>query len=154
MTFVFRNTTPYLPVSIVLPSDPEALKVKLSSYLTEVSLKVNQRALGTFTTAESDTGQKWFLDTIEFRQIYQFGTIAAGATLTIPHLITDIMQFTNIYGTCITANPDLRPIPYASATAVNMQIEIFVDAVNINIINGAAAPAIISGLVVLEYLKN
>ena len=89
-----------------------------------------------------------------FRLVVPFGAIATGATLSITHNIQSLVQFTHIYGTCITAVPDFRPIPYASATLVTNQIEVKVTPTQVVIINGATAPNIASGMIVLEYLKN
>lgn len=89
-----------------------------------------------------------------FRKVFPFGAIAAGATLVIPHLIADVTEFTNISGTCVTGVVDYRPIPYTSVVAVNQQIQLVVDDANINIINGAAAAPITSGIIILEFLKQ
>jgi len=154
VTFNNNITSPYLPTSVVLPKDLEPLIVKLTSLLTEMSLKLNQRTLGNFTTAETGTGETWLQNNTAFRQVYTFGAIAAGATLNIPHNLTNIAQFTHMYGTCITDTPDYRPIPMASTVNVTNQISLRVLGPNIVVTNGATAPNITSGLIVLEYLKN
>lgn len=89
-----------------------------------------------------------------FRKVFPFGAIAAGAALVIPHNIAAFVEFTRIYGTCITNVVDYRPIPYTSVLAANQQIQLVVTAVNINILNGAAAAPITSGIVTLEFLKQ
>lgn len=121
---------------------------------------VNIREIGQYDTVELLTGQQWFTTgdgqtkRFTFRQVYVLPATAAGATTTIAHGITGQTLFTKIYGSCITNVVDYRPIPYASVSAVNKQIEINVDTTNINIINGASSPNITSGIIVLEYLKN
>jgi hypothetical protein len=61
---------------------------------------------------------------------------------------------TRTTGACITDVVDYRPIPCTSATAVDEQISVIATLANIVIVNGAAAPDITSGFIVLEYLKN
>lgn len=161
MTFQPSNSfAPFLPTSIYLPDDFDQMLLRLQAYLTEVSLKVNDREIGLYEQTELVTGQTWFplagqlISQQTFRQVFVFGTINAGATLNIPHNITNLLQFTKIYGTCITATPDNRPIPYADAALVTNQISINATAANIVIVNGATAPNISSGLAIIEYLKN
>lgn len=89
-----------------------------------------------------------------FRKVFPFGAIAAGATLVIPHLITSITEFTNISGTIITAVPDDRPLPYADTVLVTNQVSVLRNGANINIINGATAPNIVSGICIVEFLKQ
>ena len=148
-----------------LPQDPSQLLIKLTSMHTDVANAVNIREIALYQQdQEIVTGQQFSVigsnrqKNLAFRKVYYFGAIAAGATLNIPHNITNLVQCTNIYGTCITDIVDYRPIPYSSTAAVNQQISIRVfpsiPAVNafIEIINGAGAPNITSGIVVLEYL--
>lgn len=92
-----------------------------------------------------------------FRKVFNIGAIATGATLnndSTAHGITRIGEFTRIYGVCTTDVVDYRPIPYSSVTAANLGIELNVTATNVVIINGAAAPNITSGIVVIEYVKT
>ena len=89
-----------------------------------------------------------------FRKVFSFAAIAAGATLNIAHGITGFVELTNLYGTCITAVVDYRPIPFASVAAANQGIQILLAGANISITNGAAAPNITSGICVCEYLKQ
>lgn len=150
----------FLITSRVFPPDAVLLQPTLNKMYIEVAQAVNQRIIGTFDTIQANTGENWFNQPApqqqrqSFRRVFPFQAIAAGATLNILHEIRGITQLTKVYGTCITATPDFRPIPYASATAVNAQIEVNVTTTQINIINGAGAPNITSGIIVLEYLLN
>lgn len=89
-----------------------------------------------------------------FRKVFPLGAVAAGATAAIVHNIAAFTEMTRIYGTCITNVVDYRPIPFASVTNVNQQIQIIVTAANINVTNGAGAPPITSGIIVIEFLKQ
>ncbi len=155
-----NNQSQLLPTSTVLPEDPKELLISLTTQYTRVATNINQKPSGIFETSENLNGEAWFnpgntqVRRQTFRKAFNLGAIAAGATLTTPHGITSITSFTAIGGTCVTAVPDYRPIPFASATAVTNQIEIEVNATNLVIINGATAPNIVSAIVVLEYLKQ
>lgn len=161
MTFNPVNSiAPYLQTSVFLPEQFDEFRVKLLALYRDIASNVNIRQLGVYDIQEFLTGEQWFtsgnpqVKRQTYRTVYSIGAIAAGATSTTAHGITGITAFTHIYGTAVTAIVDYRPIPYASVTAVNQQIELKVDATNITIINGAGAPNITSCIVVLEYLKN
>ena len=164
MTFLPSSTkSPFLPTSQVFPEDTSQRLIVLTENFIDISQAVNIREIGIFETNEELNGQQFFNTTTPsqkryaFRKVFVLGALATGASTTIAHSITGVnstTNFTHIYGTCVTDNIDNRPIPYASVTNVNEQIEVNVDATNINISNGAAAPNITSGLIVLEYLKN
>lgn len=152
--------SPFLQTSTWFPEDFEQFRIKFLQIYRDISSNVNIRGIGTFDLQETLAGEQWFTvgdpqkKRQTFRRVYQIGAIAAGATSTTAHGLTNVTAYTHIYGTAVTAAPDNRPIPYASVTAVNQQIEMNVTAVNIVISNGAAAPSITSAIVVLEFLKN
>ncbi len=161
MTFNPANSiAPFLQTSVFFPEEFDEFRVKFLQLYRDISNNMNVRQIGVFDLQEFLTGQSWFtsgnpqVKRQTYRQVYSIGAIATGATSTTAHGLTNITAFTHIYGTCITDVIDYRPIPYASATAVNQQLELKVDATNITIISGAAAPNITSAIVVLEYLKN
>lgn len=150
----------YLPTSIFLPDEPKQMLIRLQGYLREISLKVNIRQLGFYEDIETPAGQAFFSvdDTsqkrLSFRKVFQFGPIVAGTTLNIIHGLGTVSLFTNIYGTILTAVPDNRPLPYVDEAVVTNQVSVKIVGANIVIINGATAPNITSGIVILEYLKN
>lgn len=164
MTFLPTNSrSPFLPTTQVFPEEESQRIIVLTDNYTALAHGINQREIGTYETIEQLNGQQFFNSTdpekkrFAYRKVFVVGAIGIGATSTIAHGITGVnttTTFTHIYGTAQTSVIDNRPIPYASATAVTAQIEVNVDATNINIINGATAPAITSGIIVLEYLKN
>jgi hypothetical protein len=150
----------FLPTTIQYPKDPQELIIRLNKAYEDIATRLNVKQIGIFDLVEFLTGEQWFttanpqVKRQTFRKAFEIGAIAAGATSTTAHGLTNVTAYTHIYGTAITDVIDYRPIPYASATVVTEQIEIKVDATNITIINGATAPNITSALVVLEYLKN
>lgn len=164
MTFNPINSLgPFISTSTFFPDDFDEFRAKFLELYRDLANAVNTREVGIYDLTEFLTGENWFtsgnpqVKRKTFRQVYELPATNAGATTLIAHGITGVnttTTFTHIYGACVTDFPDNRPIPYASVTAVNQQIEIRIGATNIRVINGAAAPNITSGYVVLEYLKN
>jgi hypothetical protein len=161
MTFGPVNSNAvFLPTTIQYPSEPKELLNRLNKAYEDTATRLNTKEIGIFDFQELINGQQFFTSgnpqifRSVFRKVFSIGPIATGATSMTAHGITQETAFTHIYGTCITDVIDYRPIPYASTTLITNQIEINIDATNINIINGAIAPNITSAIVVLEYLKN
>lgn len=155
-----NSQAPYLPTSIYFPEEFNEFRVVMLGIYRNIANTVNVRQIAVFDLVEFLSGEQWFtsgnpqVKRQTYRKVFSIGAIATGATLNTAHGLTGVTAYTNIMGTCVTDVVDYRPIPYASATAVNQQIEIKVDATNVTIINGAASPNITSAIVVLEYLKN
>lgn len=155
-----NTEAPFLQTSNYFIENYEQFRVDFQGLYQNIANMMNIREIAIYDLVENLTGQQWFVSgdpqntRQTFRNVYEIGAIAAGATSTTAHGLGTITAFTKIMGTAITAVPDFRPIPFSSATAVNQQIEIRVDATNIIIVNGAGAPNITSALVILEYLKN
>ena len=151
------NSSPYLRTTREIPEEIHQLSVEVNKAYVDIANAVNNRTIGLFpTTRSAFTGERWFINNNQpqqsIRQVYSFGAIAAGAALNIPYQTQGNVQFSRIYGTCITGLPDFRPIPYASVAA-NANIDLRVTATNIVIAVGTASPNITSGLIILEWLS-
>lgn len=149
----------YLPQDVDLPEEAKELKELLKKTLEDHAKMINIKDTGSYEEIEQIINQQFFganpqTKRYVFRQVYDFGAIAAGATLNIVHGITGITEFTRIYGTVVTNVIDYRPLPRVSTVAINQQISLDVVGINIVIINGAGSPNITDGIVVLEYLKT
>jgi hypothetical protein len=160
MTFSPSNSlTAFLPTYQYFTPDQEQFLITMTNLYSLIANSINIRQIGIYSVVESLTGQQFSNPTnanvtkFTYRTIFYFGVINAGATLSFVHNLT-FTELTHAYGTCITTVIDYRPIPYASGTVVTNQIELQVTPTNIVIINGATAPDISSGIIVLEYLKN
>ena len=155
-----QNPNPFISESVFWSEDPEQFRIQFVRYWNDISRGTNQREIAAYNLSEITTGQQWFdpANTQNsrdgFRTTFNIGAIAPGVTLTTAHGISQVNSFTYIGGTVVTALPDFRPVPYASTTVVTDQIQIRADAVNFYVTNGATAPAIVSGNIVLEYLKS
>jgi len=149
---------PYLRTSREFPEDLFQLTVEVNKTYVDVANAVNDRTISIFpTNRPAITGESYFFTskrTQTFRQVYTFGAIAAGTLINIPDNITQLTQFTRIYGACITDLPDYRPIPYASVAAAH-NIDLRVDQTTIPpsivISVGASSPNVVSGIIVLEW---
>ncbi len=152
------NAQSFLPSTVVFSQDPSQFLIQLTNLYTQIARTINAREIAYYNTDQVTTGEVWYSDSSSttlrkgYRTVYTFGAISAGATSTQAHGLNGVSQFTHIYGTALSANPDYRCLPYASATAADDQIELLVDASNIYIIVGASSPNITSATVVLEYL--
>jgi hypothetical protein len=158
MSSNITNQISFLRTSRSFPEDVHQLSVEVDRSYVDIANAVNSRTIGLFSSSNpSVTGNSYFFSKNQrqqsLRQIYSFGAIAAGATLNIPYSTKGLTQFATIYGSCITAVPDYRPLPYSSVTA-NANIELKVTATNIVITVGAASPNVTSGLIVIEWISN
>lgn len=155
-----NSIAPFLQTSIYFPEEFSEFRVVLLGIYRNIANAVNAREISVFDLTEFLTGEQWFtvgnpqVKRQTYRKAFSIGAVSAGATVTTAHGLTGITSFTKIMGTAVTDVVDYRPMPFASATAVNQQIELRVDATNITIVNGASAPNITNAIVVLEYLKN
>jgi hypothetical protein len=153
------STGNFVPENYVIPDEPEQMKEFLKKSLEEMARFINRKDMGQYETVEVQVNQTFPGATPQdkrqiYRKIFEFNAIAAGATLNIAHGITGVTDFTRIYGTCITAVPDNRPIPFADVTNVTNQISVLRNGLNIVVVNGATAPNITSGRIVVEFYKG
>lgn len=160
MTFQPSDTTgnTYLPQYRNFYLEGQELTLLLSTVYTQTATSVNLKINGVYDLVEVQTGSQYNSvgdpqkKRFSFRQMYYIDP----AALTFNHNITgySTLNFVNIYGVVNTAVPDARPLPYVDTVNVTNQIGITVNATQVIITNGATAPAITGGIVVLEYLKN
>lgn len=151
---------PFLPINKTFSQDWDQFLLQVTKFYADTARYLNMREIAIFDTIEFTTGEQWFnpanvqIKRNGYRQVYSFGAIVHNTSLTIPHNISGFTQFTHIYSTATTVTPTYIPIPYVSGVAAANDVSITVDNTNIVIANGNAAPDIVSGIVVLEYLKN
>jgi len=149
----------FIPEDFVIPKKDEEFEIFLKKTLTDHAKLLNRKDTGTYDLVEQQINQQFFSTNPQvkrqtFRKVFNIGAIAAGATLNTAHGIAGFTVFTRIYGVATTATPTYIPLPYASVTALNQQVQLLVGAANITIINGAGAANITSAIIVLEYLKQ
>lgn len=157
-----------LPISIEFPKDPARFNEELTLWARRVANIVNWKKGGLHSRQEYITSEQYNItNTQSFKLVYRKtydmvdangGSIAPGATVSTPHGITNLTNGTNIYG-CAT-NSDVLPngpkrlgLPYASEVD-GKNIEIYVDDLNVVIINGSTQTALTYCTIDVEYLKN
>lgn len=152
-----------------LSPELQELLVRLYQNLNNMALALNLKDTGYYTQQEFLNSQVYFPDpaltsttpaTPVFRQVFRtvvnFGALPNTATKSVAHgiAITTGYIFTRIYA---TASDQVAltyiPIPYASPVLAN-NIELNVDAVNVNITTGSNRSAYLTTYVVLEYIKQ
>lgn len=154
------SQSPFVSTFQYFPEDLSQLMVILNNMYTSLANAINQRQIGSFNLFEQVNGQ-FFTNPNDvqiprngFRKCFNVGVIAPGATSIIAHGITGVTIFTGFSGGVVTNVPDFRPLPFVSATLVTNQIQVYADATNVYVVNGATAPQINSGLLILDFLKN
>lgn len=178
---IYQNTGSFVPTSFVwdiarlyeikdLNSDEfKELFVRLYQNIGLIALSLNTRDAGYYNTSEFINGQLFFPNpannsstaaAADFRQVYRtvvnFGPLPNTGTTSVPHNITVTPQttFTRIYGATSNHTQNLfLPLPYAAQPA-SQNIELYVDATNVNIVTGADETLFTVTYVILEYLQS
>ncbi len=153
------NQVPYLRTSREFPETSPQLTQEVNKSYVDIAAAVNSRIIGIYpTNRPAITGKKYYLTPSRInqslRQIYRFTSVASNPLL-IPHGISfiDVSYFAEIFGTVFDGTI-YYPLPFVDETLATNQISVKIDSTNIIITLGATAPAIVSGLVILEFLVN
>jgi hypothetical protein len=145
------------------------LLVRLYQNINLVALSMNTRDAGYYVMTEFVNGQIFFpnpsLTSVTtqaptfrpvFRKVINFGALPNTGTKSVAHgiTITSTFSFTRIYATASDqSGMNYIPIPYASPVLVN-NIELNVDATNVNITTGSNRSNFTICYVILEYIKE
>jgi hypothetical protein len=155
------------------------LLVRLYQNVANIANVLNIKDSGYYNTLEFVNGQLFFsspffdsqtAQTAVFRQVLRkvinFGALPNTGTKSVAHGITCIpfnagppvtpgTTFTRIYG-CASDTTGLTyiPIPYASVTSSADNVELYVDATNVNITTGSNLSNYVVTYVILEYLQT
>lgn len=143
-----------LPISVEFPKDQVRFLETLSLLYKRIADSVNKKEGSLYLLQELANFQQFFTqgDPQRTRNGYRKTFILDPSTLTFNHNITGISQITNYWAIANTA-ADFRKVPYVDVTNVTNQISMRVTTTQVIITNGATAPAITGGLVILEYVK-
>lgn len=154
MTFAPANSeSPYLPISYEYGNNQESLPSQLNSTYSAIALRLNNREISLYDEQELLTGQKWTntsnlqVPKQTFRKVFPF--TAAGSSA---HNLTNLTQVIG-YGQ-FTDGTNFYGAIHGSSVAIAGQVSFYVTPTNLVVLSGAGAPAITSGVIVLEYLKN
>jgi len=168
----FIPTTFNMDVGVLQSTDvnsPEfkELLVRLYQTLNTMALSLNAKSTGSYSTNQLVTGDLYFPSTpgTTFvapqwrpvtRKVIVFGALPNTATKTVPHGINFNANttFVRVYATATNPTGFVSlPLPYASGTSAN-NIELFVDATNVNVITGSDRTAFTRCSVVVEFLTQ
>lgn len=144
------------------------LLVRMYQQLNLMANVINVKTSGKYPLLEFVTSKAWFpnpaynsstatqpVERPVLRKVINFGTLPNTATKSVAHgiTITPNTRFTLIYATASDPSTSFIPIPYASPVLAN-NIELNVDAVNVNITTGSNRNAYTTCFVVLEYIQT
>ena len=143
--------------------------VRLYQNLNQMALVLNTKDSAIYDLSEFLTGQVYFPDPTlnsttpqaptqrqTYRLVINFGALPNTATKSVAHGLTiqGNWTFTRIYGVATNPSTGFIPIPYASVTDAAHNVELYIDATNVNIKTGIDLTAYTICYVVIEYLKN
>lgn len=169
----FVNTTNRWDVSKIFEFNPDSdefkeLIVQLHQNINEIALVLNIKDSGYYVESEFVNGQIFFPNTSlssttaanpvhrqVFRKVINFGTLPNAGTTSVAHGLTidSNFTFTRIYGAATDPGSAFIPLPYSSTTLVN-NIELNVDATNVDITTGIDRTGFTTTYVILEYIKQ
>lgn len=168
-TGLYFGTTNVWDVSAIADIDvtsPEfkELLVRLYQNINNISVALNLKDSALYIDTEFLNGQQYFsilndpnTTRMVFRKVVDFGALPNTATKSVAHGITVDANttWTRIYGAATKPTVAYAgiPLPYASPTDAN-EIELNVDATNVNVTTGSDRTAYTRCYIVLEYLKN
>jgi hypothetical protein len=145
------------------------LLVRLYQNVNNIANVLNLKDTGYYTTQEFVNGQSYFPNplfnsstapTATYRQVFRttvnFGALPNTGTKSVAHNInvTNGFTFTRIYATAsdVSGNTYI-PIPYVDVLTGN-DIQLYVDATNVNIITTSDRTNYTACYVVVEYIKQ
>ncbi len=152
-----QQKSPFLRQQRSFPDDNmQALGVELDRSYIDIAQIVNDRIIGVFTVGNfSVTGESWFLNGSSrkqqgLRRVYQF--TGAGS---IPHGITwsSVSMITHPTGS-YTNGTNWYGVIYSTNVGLAGQVTFYVTPTNIVVVADAAAPSIVSGIIILEWVSQ
>lgn len=156
-----------LPLSIDFPKEQDKFLETITLIYKRIAQSVNNKEGGLFTLQELYDSQLYFTpgNPQTFRNVYRKvfdmvnlngGPIGAGVTASFPHNIAGLFAPTHIYGGATNSDVPVKfiPLPYVSATTVTDQVQIYLTATNVVLVNGATQTVLTQAYIVAEYLKN
>ncbi len=150
-----------LPISFELTSKPEDLNQEIELIYKRIANAVNSKEGALYQPIETATFQQYFIlgNPQQFRPTYRmtvnFGALPNTGSKSVPHGIAFDSGFraTRIYAAATDPTNLLYiALPFASPTLAN-NIQLFVDATNVNILTGANVSNYTDCTVVIEYTK-
>jgi len=141
--------------------DLKKLIIKLYENINIISEAINKKDTGIYDVNEYLCGQMYFSTAGDkqlrpvYRKVVDFGALPAAGTKTVAHGITfnNTCKTTQVYGSATNPSTGFIPICYASPVLAD-NIELWVDATNVNIKVGKDRSAYTQCTVVIEYVST
>ena len=160
MNFNVVNQSPYVKTTRLFPEDLPKLIQEMNASYTETSLAINDRTIGIYpTTRPAITGNGYFFTGKKqqsLRQIYSFTTTA---DIRLGFKLNKIYRIIQGYGT-YNSGTSVFGLIYGTSVAVAGQTLFYIDtdvspdSDLIKFVVGAGAPALDSGIIVMEWISN
>lgn len=158
------NSGPYLRTSRQFPPEINQLALEVNKSYVDIASNINNRTISIFATLRpAQTGESWFLVKNQkqqgFRQVYTF---TSTADINIGFKLSSIDRITHAHGVYFIDVPvSYFGLIYGTSVAIAGQISFYVT-VNpasttsdiIRFVTGVGAPALIRGLIVLEWISE
>ncbi len=155
MSSNFINQVAYLRTSREFPEELHQLTVEVNKTYVDIANAVNVRTIGLFpVNRPAQTGESYYLSNNRrqqaFRQVYTFTSTAS-----ISHGIQVVFpgQFTKCSGS-YTDGTNTYGLFFASSVPIAGQITFFLSSTQIIFEIGAGAPALVSGIIILEWISE
>lgn len=169
-----QNTGSFIPTSFSwelsqlqdTELDPKlkSLMVRLYQNLNLMAIALNTKDTGLYYPMEFVCGQQYFPSATNqlnsprqvFRKIIDFGALPNTATKSVAHGVTinANTSITRIYGAATTPSTSFIPLPFASPTALIDNIQLDMDATNINVTTGKDQTAYTTCYIIIEFLQQ
>ena len=166
MTFSSQQFETYVPVYDVVPEKWEEARPFLVEMLKKITNSLNVKEVGFFLDEELLSGKSFIpgatlpgnnpgLFRQVLRKVVDFGALPNAGLKSVPHGIVFDINFTLIQLFGAATDPvNFLAIDIGHAAAAPNQVEIFLDATNINIITGSNRSAYTRTFVIIEYLQE
>jgi len=163
-----QNFDSYIPIYETVPETWEEGRLFMVEQFRIVSTAINDREIGYFIDQEVISGKKFIpgLDIIQeggtsqsfrtiLRKVIDFGTLPNSMLKSIPHGIIFDANFTLIQLWASATDPtNFKALPIPFVGAAGGSIEIFMDAVNINITTTSSRSTFTRCFVFIEYIQE
>lgn len=157
-TITNTQKTPYLREQRQFPyEDLRETANQLDHAYIDIAQKVNARTIGLYAyNNQIVTGESWYLNGTptkqqSLRQVYTFtagGSVAHGINFTTVSQVSP-----RSYGS-YTDGTSWYGVIFSTSVGIAGQVTFYVDATNIVITVDAGAPAVTSGLIILEWISQ
>ena len=165
-----QNLESYVPVYDAAPEKWEDARPFFTEQLKKITNSLNSKEIGFFLDQELISG-KAFIPGINqmvdggssqqfrtvLRKVVDFGALPNNTTKSVPHGITFDANFTLVQMYAAATDPVnlvAIPIPFVTAPASSNNVELYMDATNVNISTDSNRASYTRCFVIIEYMQE